>query len=279
LFIKACFLAFSALWSTATFAQLLPRLPGAAGPSTPVLNDIVITVAVAAVAVPAFSGSRDMLYNILPDIRLRYRDDVFLSAPDGLGWNVVNRNGWKISPLGKLRLKRPEVIEGNFPTLAGSSRALLGMGTVATAEEIGGFAQYLKGRVWARAEVRQGFGGHHGVVVDLTTNYSSEFRDYQYNFGPRATFASADFINTYYGVSPKQAQATGFPSYSTNGGLVSVGFTGSVIRPVTRNSAIVFFGGLDWLGNAAGNSSLIQQRGQRDQLYAGIAYGFLFGLH
>jgi outer membrane scaffolding protein for murein synthesis (MipA/OmpV family) len=257
-------------------AQALPR------PRQP---NWVLGVGVAPLYTPVWQGSRDMGLSIFPDLRLNYRDDVFLSVPDGLGWNMVNRDGWKLGPVVKLRFRRQERNGGSPFLLSGGSDALLGMGDVGAAGEAGGFAQksLAGGKVRLRAEVRQGFGGHDGLLADTTLGWSDGIggpqSGWRYGLGVRAAFGGRDFTNTYFGVNAVQAAATGLAETTTGGGLVSAGVNGSLtklIGPMGRYGAITLFASHDQLGDVVARSSLIRERGQRGQTAIGLSYGARF---
>ncbi len=263
-----------------------PGLPVSAQPGQPPrTRNWTLGVGIAPLYAPAWQGSRDYALSIFPDLRLNYRDDVFFSVPDGLGWNAVNRDGWKLGPLLKTRFGRRESTGGSPFLITGASTALRGMGNVAFAAEVGGFAQYgfagRKGRL--RAELRRGFGGHEGLVADITAGWSDRFgaptQPWLWSAGLRSTFAGRDYVQTYFGVTAAQAAATGLPAFRSNGGLVSTGASASLTRPLGpagRDGAVTLFGGYDRLADAAADSSLIQLRGRRDQFSLGLSYGYRF---
>lgn len=240
-----------------------------------------MTVGLAPVFGMAWQGSKDTALSIFPDLRVNYKDTLFLSVPDGLGWNAVNADGWKAGPLVKLRFGRDESNGGSPFQLAGGSDALIGMGDIGVAGEAGAFVEKRFGakRQWrARAEVRQGFGGHEGVVGDVQAAYSGRTGRVLYSVGPRATFASADYMQTYFGVDAGQSARTGLAVSRPDGGLVSYGLGANVIRPLDRRRVVTLFAGVDRLGGEPAGSSLIRERGQRTQFTVGLGYGFRFGL-
>ena len=245
-----------------------------------------ITLGLAPVVAPVWQGSRDHGLSIFPDLRVNYKDSLFLSVPDGLGWNAVNRDGWKIGPLAKLRFGRQESTGGSPFLITGGSTALLGMGDVDLAGEFGGFAQksLVGGKLRLRAEVRQGTGGHDGVVADTSISWSDRKRDASllWGFGLRAAWADSAYSNIYFGVSAAQARATGLAASRTGSGLISAGVAGNLIKPLGKfgkNGAITLFTSYDRLGDSVTGSSLIRQRGQRDQFAVGLGYGVRFGLN
>ena len=84
-------------------------------------DEWTVTVGVAPIFSPAWEGSDDMILSIFPDVRINYGDEVFASVPDGVGWNAVNDNGWKVGPQAKLRFGRDEDGSGSPRSRAGAT--------------------------------------------------------------------------------------------------------------------------------------------------------------
>lgn len=261
----------------------LPTTIQAAQPRPPAPKAWVLTIGIAPVVAPAWQGSEDTALSIFPDLRLNYRDSLFLSLPDGLGWNVVNRNGWKIGPLAKVRFGRQESNGGSPFLVAGGSDALRGFGDINLAGEFGGFVQksFASGKLRARAELRQGVGGHDGLIADTNLVWSDRSADMKwlYSAGLRATWADSDFTNVYFGVSSEQSLAAGLPAFRTGGGLVSAGVSASLTRPLGRfgkDGAVTLFTSADRLGDVVADSTLIRERGDRSQVTVGLSYAYRF---
>ena len=237
-----------------------------------------MTIGVAPVLNPVWQGSRDIALSIFPDLRINYKDAIFASIPDGVGWNLVNRDGWKAGPLVKVRFGRKETRGGSPFLIAGGSDALLGLGDIGAAVEPGGFVEKRFGAWRGKVEVRRGFGGHEGVIADGSIAYQARSGRAIINVGPRATVASRAYIDTYFGIDAVQSQRSGLSPYAASGGLMSYGVGASVIRPLDRRSAITLFTGVDRLGDEAANSPLVRERGRRTQFSIGLGYGFRFNL-
>lgn len=258
-------------------------LQGAAALRPPPPKTWTLGIGIAPLYAPVWQGSRDYGLSVFPDLRLNYKDAVFLSVPDGLGWNAVNRDGWKIGPLAKLRFGRRETSGGSPFLVTGGSTALRGMGNVGVAGEFGGFAQksLADGKLRLRAELRQGTGGHDGLIADTIIGWSDRRRDASllWNLSLRATWADSEYSNVYFGVNAAQSLATGLPVSRTGSGLVSAGVSGALTRPLGRfgrNGALTLFTSYDRLGDTVADSSLIRLRGRRDQLAVGLSYGYRF---
>lgn len=258
------------LLSSPCFAQ------GKQAPATPA--GWYVTLGAAPVYSPVFQGAKDYGFSIFPDIRANYGDDFFASVPEGVGYNVINSNGWKSGPLAKIRFGRQESSGGSPFLISGKSNALRGLGNVDTAGEAGAFVQYSYDTVRARVELRQGFGGHNGVVGDASLNYRGRVAHIVYSAGPRLSYASKDYNQTYFGINATQSARSGLAQYHAGSGLVSYGVGGSLTMPYTDKIALSLFTGYDRLANTAADSPLIRQRGSANQFSAGLGIGYRFTL-
>ncbi len=245
--------------------------------SAPPKTDWSVTVGFAPVYSPVFQGASDYGFSIFPDLRVRYKDDFFASVPDGIGYNIINNDSWKLGPLTKIRFGREEETGGSPFLISGETNALRGLGNIDSAYEIGGFAEYTFEKIRSRLEVRQGFGGHEGYVADYNINYFDKNGPLSYSFGPRISYGSGDFMNVYYGISQQQSNNSGLSRYEANSGIESYGLGGASTLPLTDNTAVTLFGGFDLLGDNVKKSPLIIERGQDNQFTLGLAYGYRFG--
>ena len=104
------------------------------------------------------------------------------------------------------------------------SPELTGLTQIDPAIELGVGAQYAIGNYQFFGAVRQGFGGHDGVVGELGADafiYPTD--DLTISIGPRALFGDSDYTQTYFGVTDAEADASAFTPFTPSGGLVSVG--------------------------------------------------------
>mgnify|MGYP000847477347 CR=1 FL=1 len=232
-----------------------------------------VTVGVAPVIAPVYSGSQDYTVSIYPDLRLRYGERFFASIPEGLGYNAILTPNWKIGPLVKIRFGRKEDTGGSTFLVSGQTDALLGMGDIDPAGEAGGFVEYRTANWGTRVEIRQGFGGHEGLIGDLNVNYFNRIGAMRYTIGPRMTLASRDFIDTYYGVTPAQSLASGYAPYTTESGLVSIGLGASAVMPLSSAWNLGVFAGFDYLTDKAGDSPLVESTSQFS-LIGSLSYRF-----
>lgn len=165
------------------------------------------------------------------------------------------------------------------PRDAGDSSDLNGMRKIKLGGEVGGFAEaYPTDWLRVRGELRQGFRSHSGVVGDLSADVFTDIApDIQLSFGPRATWVSTKYNERYYGVSAAQSAAGGPSTYSPDGGLHSVGAGAALTWKVTEQAELGSFAEYKRLMGDAADSSLVRERGSRNQFVVGVTATYKFG--
>ncbi|WP_428688251.1 MipA/OmpV family protein [Roseibium sp.] len=163
---------------------------------------------------------------------------------------------------------------------ASDSTDLTGTDTVDWAVEVGLGGGFRTNHFRAFAELRQGFNGHTGQVGQLGVDaivYPHE--KWEVSFGPRADFASEDYMDTYFGVTASEAANSGgrLTAYDPGAGFKSVGLAARASYDWNDDFRLHIQGGYDRLvGDAA--DSPIADGGSKDQfsLGVGVTYRFAF---
>ena len=270
-----------ALAAVVTLAAALPAaaadMPAPAAARTSYLSptptsDWIVTIGIEARVLPKFEGASSSMLRPFPILRVRKADepDQFRSARDGLSFAILDAGAFKLGPVAKLRFGRKESDDNN----------LRGLGDVNWAFEAGAFAEYWPAQ-WlrTRAEVRQGFGGHHGVVSDLMIDgiYKAT-PQLTLSAGPRLTVGTAASTSPYFSVTAAQAALSGLPVYDARGGLRSYGAGTQATYAFTRQWSGEVFLEYERLAGDAANSPLVVQRGSRDQLQVGMGVTYSFSM-
>lgn len=170
----------------------------------------------------------------------------------------------------------------NGERTASDSSDLTGTEDVDWALELGLGAAYRYDYLRGFVALRQGINGHTGQVADFGLDVITNPTDrLQLEFGPRATWASGDYMDTYFGVTAAEAAAPGsvLSAYDTDAGFKSVGVAARASYAWTEKTRLHLEAGWDrFIGDAA--DSPIVDRGDEDQFYigAGITYRFSFDL-
>jgi outer membrane protein len=254
------------------------RAASAADVATPIYrksapsSDWTVTVGVEGRVLPEFEGSDRYTFTPFPifDIRRAGTPPSFHSPRDGFGFAILDTGKFRAGPAFKIRLPRDE----------NDDEGLRGLGDVDWAVEAGGFAEYwIAPWLRARAELRQGFGGHKGLVADLTADVVVPVGpQWTLSGGPRATFATDAAVAPYFSITQPQSSASGLPVYDAKGGLYSYGAGGQVRYQWTPQWATYTFAEYARLSDGAGNSPLVTERGSRDQIQVGIGASYSFDI-
>jgi len=233
-------------------------------------GDWSLTVGGAGFVAPSFEGADDMSLSGAPMISLSRagRTSRFSSRNDNPGFSLYDSPAFHIGPVGKLLLPRNS---DDFDELKGLKDLPLGF-------EAGLFAEYFPSD-WlrVRAEVRQGFLAHHGVVADLSADAFTDITPtIRLSAGPRLSLASESYFRAYYGVSAADSAASGLSVYKPGAGVKSVGVGGAVTWQATDKITTQLFGEYSRLTGPAADSSIVRERGSKDQFTIGVSATYRF---
>ncbi len=249
--------------------------------SSPQNPDWRFSLGAGTVYAPAYVGAEDYQLSVYPDARAYYKDTFFASIPEGVGYNVINKDGWRVAPLAKIGWGRDEDGEGPFAVTGRDVNALRGMGDVDDALEVGGLVEYTHRPFTTKVELRQGIGGHEGMIGEAGVNYGGQLAQYtrpvSYSFGPRLVWGDSDYNNAFFGVDNGQSARSGLSPYKADSGLVSYGVGGMMMVPVTDTIAVTAFTSYDRLGEEPGDSPLVEERGSKNQFMTGLGMSYQFG--
>ena len=237
-------------------------------------GDWYLKVGAAGFAAPRYDGAKSYLFQATPMISLGKAGSAtrFSSRNDNISIGFVDTGDFRAGLTGKLI----------FPRDSSNYRALRGLHDVDFGGELGLFAEYYP-LDWmrVRGEVRKGIVTHDAIVGDLAVDaFTNLTPALQLSGGPRLSAATADYFRTYYGVSPAESLASGLSPYSPGGGLKSAGFGGALTWKTTDKVTFSLFGEYQHLLGPAADSSIVGERGSRDQFLLGVSatYRFDFSL-
>lgn len=237
-------------------------------------GDWYVSIGAAGFVAPDFEGSSHSKLQFSPLISVGRQGPGprFSSRNDNPSFALIENDAFRAGIVGKLITKRDDDTSG----------ALVGLATVPWGLEVGGFAEvYPTDWLRARAEVRQGIRSHDGIVADVAVDAFTDLTpELRLSAGPRATVASQGYYDAYYGVSAKQSAASGLSQYDPGDGIQSVGAGAALTWQATENISTSSFVEYRHLTGPAGDSSLVRERGSRNQLLIGVSatYKFNFSL-
>ena len=98
----------------------------------------------------------------------------------------------------------------------------------------------------------------------------------QISAGPRASWASADYFDAYYGVDAAESAASGLSQYAPGSGMKGAGFGGAVTWKATDTISTSVFAEYERLMGPAAGSSLVRERGSKNQVTVGASAVYRF---
>jgi outer membrane protein len=193
--------------------------------------------------------------------------DQFRSPRDNASIALIDFGDLRAGPAGKF-----------IPSGKASYSELNGLGDVNAAFELGGFIEYFPVD-WFRLrnETRQGFGGHHGIVSDISADFIVPVtRTLTVSAGPRFTWESTKATAPYFAVDAAQAIATGLPQFDAKGGAHSAGAGVQVKYRVNPQWEVHSYVEYDRLLGDAANSPIVTTRGSVNQTRVGVGASYSF---
>lgn len=169
---------------------------------------------------PSYVGSDHYRITGGPDFDIRYKDLAFLSTGEGLGVNLLFTDHFRIGGALGYDLGRSE----------DDDRRLRGMGNISGAVVPRLFAAMVLFPVTFRLDIRKGIGGNKGIVGDASI-YAPVYGSQQFILflGGSATFASAEYMKRFFGVTSSQSASSGYRSYDPDAGPESMSLGSSAI--------------------------------------------------
>jgi outer membrane protein len=256
--------------ASAQTAFTLPAPPFALPMVPSVSGNWTVMVGVGGEYKPDFEGAKRSMLSPVPifSIRRAGSTEQFHSPRDSASIALIDFGDLRAGPAAKFRSSRK----------ANSYSELNGLGDVKTAVELGGFVEYFPVDWFrTRAELRQGLGGHHGAVADISADFIVPvLQRFTISAGPRFTWESTKATSPYFGIDAVQATATGLPVFNAKGGAHSAGVGAQVsyrINPQWEVHSYVEYERL--LGDAA-KSPLVALRGSPNQTSFGIGASYSF---
>ena len=219
---------------------------------------------------PKFEGADGRAFAFQPIISIgkHGKSARFTSRNDNISLAIIDTGSFRAGAAGKLIFGRDEKTHDD----------LIGLSKVKMGGEIGGFAEvYPSDFARIRAEVRHGVRSHDGVVVDVAADAFFDITDtVQLSGGPRASWASAGYFDSYYGVDAAESQASGLTQYDPGSGMRSYGVGGAVTWKTTDQLTTSVFAEYARLAGPAAKSSLVRERGSKDQFTVGVSAVYRF---
>jgi outer membrane protein len=251
---------------TAFAADVPPRPTAPALKAQPSLYqpyDIVLEIGGGGGIKPAYEGAKDFAFSPMVIVALHY-----LRVP-GLGVvkDGVKKEGFSIGPSFRYVSER----------VSADHVELRGLNNVDSSFEFGGKFAYTFDMFRPWVAIRYGF-GHEGIVGEAGLDLIMRpMEAVEVTFGPRASFASGEYMRAYFGVTPIESVSSGMATFKPGSGLKSAGAELGVRYDFTPEWAL--HGNVAYerlIGDAA--DSPIVKRGEENQVTAKVGVSYKFGV-
>lgn len=221
---------------------------------------------------PEYEGAKDRKTALMPSINLYYGDSLFFTRMTAganlLRFKTDHDVAITAGPLLALRHGRDQ----------DDHDALGGLGDIDRGLDAGGFVRFRKQGWQASVDVRQNLSNtDQGATVNFSAGYglplSAKLR---MRTNLDTTWASSDYMNTFFGVNALQSVQSGLAQYEAGSGFKHVG--ASLMADYSINREWAGYGSLRYkrlLGDAA-DSPIVANLGDRDQVSASIGIKYRF---
>jgi outer membrane scaffolding protein for murein synthesis (MipA/OmpV family) len=227
-----------------------------------------VRLGVLGAAMPDYEGSDEYRVKPMPDIEITYDNTIFLDRR-GLGANLIQSGpltaGVTVGYDGGRKEKR--------------NSALRGLGNVGDTAVAGAFANYQIGRWVLNADVNTDLlgDGHDGTTIDLGFSYVMTPSDrLMIVVGPSVTWASDNYMQSYFGINASQATRSGRAAYQAEAGFKDAGLMAFGSYSLTENWSLTGLAGYSRLLGDAADSPLVDGDGSADQFFGGLGISYNF---
>jgi MipA family protein len=224
--------------------------------------------------VPTYEGSPNRRTVAGPELTLSYRSRDWGTVEfgqRGLIWNAVEAGKFRFALVAQFDPGRKDKDTSTLNPTPGDKR-LAGMGNVQSSTEAGVGLGYGPVMLVARQSLSER--GAKGAQVDMTVEMPWSLSDrFSLRFALGATWANRDYMQTYFGVTPAQAQATSFSVYTPKSGCRKVDASVGAEYAMASSWKLQANLGFSRLGDDAAASPLVGRRNGASAAL-GVAYGF-----
>lgn len=229
------------------------------------------SVSLGAGFVPDYEGSDDYGGTAFPMFDLNWADTVTINM-DGLKVNAISVEN------GKSAFSAGPLLTYNMGRGEDDNDALRGLGDIDPSIEVGGFVNYNYGPWQMDMSVRTDVNSaHKGTLADLSAGYGWEFeKGVSMATGVSTVWASDDYMQSYFGISTRQAARSAYSEYDAGAGFKNAGLWYEVSYDFDENWSIGAQSRLTQLLGDAADSPIVEDEGSATQFMTGIGVSYKF---
>ncbi len=218
---------------------------------------------------PDYEGSSD--YEAVPLLQARFNltNDMYFSLlGNSARFNLIPSKTWHFGPLVRYRAERKDV----------ENEAVDEMEKVDAAVELGAFLSYnLPSWIFSISAAQDVSDAHDGFVIDLGAGYRHKMTDRTtLIFFAKTTYASDDYMETYFGVNAADSLSSGLPTFEAEAELKDVGAGLLVQHNFNPNWGLLGVVKYTKLLGDAKDSPIVDEEGDDNQGFVGVIANYRF---
>ena len=233
-------------------------------------NINVTKVGIGVASVPEYEGADKSEAAILPYVHVGWQSGRFLHlAGNRLSANLLSDQNWQAGPVLQYRSKRDDGVD---------SRAVSLMREVDSAVEAGAYVAYRIGQYDLSLQAVNDISGEHdGLLVTAAAGYTYKFADnLRTRLGVSTTYASDDYMDTYFSVDANNSLRSGLPQFNADSGLKDVGVNLVVQYDFSANWGVLGLVSYNKLLSDAKDSPVVDIEGDDNQYAVAIGVVYTF---
>jgi outer membrane scaffolding protein for murein synthesis (MipA/OmpV family) len=226
----------------------------------PDLPSIRTVLGLAADLQPVYSGARAYRVQGGPVINIQFRDFAFVATGDGIGYNFLRGDHFRVGAALTYDLGRK--MKDDYSNLHG-------MGDIGVAPGAKVFASWVLSKKFPlimRVDAREFLGGVDAGIADagVYLPLPGSSKTFVMFAGPSITLATRHYLQNLYGVTPQQSLASGHSPYEiSHAGTSAAGVGFSATKFVTDHWLINLDSAISQIRGSASRSPLVERRTQR----------------
>ena len=218
---------------------------------------------------PDYEGSSDYEMMPLPAANARFSNGMYIALLGlNLRANVIPSNVWRLGPVYNYRPERDDVENNKVDK----------MQKVSDANELGIFGGLTWNNWFVFLDILEDVGdAYDGWYATLRGGYNWAIDEaWTLSMGAHTTYANDDYMQTYFGVSRRDAARSGLDRYNADGGMKEVGIDLGLNWNISRRWDLRSFAQISELIGDADASSPVVDEGSATQFLGGVMVMFKF---
>lgn len=211
------------------------------------LNKWNVVVGAGGIYAPKFEGSDEFEVQPFPMFSATFGEHVTVD-PRGISINIYRNQSFSFSTKVGYDSGRDE----------DDSDHLKGLGDIDAGAVIGGKLAYEVGPVELFTSFDKTIGGSDGLVGTVGASVSHSYNQFLFSAGASATWADANHMESYFGVTSAQSAKSGLAKYDAGAGFKRVDFEASVTYVTEKSWLIQGQVGIGYLVGDAADSPIVQ---------------------